>query len=263
MSSPLSVLSSFTINNNYYQDTKNKLFKSPFINPVIIVTGSIIITFGVVGGIYLKYKQIKGYYRSDISLEDAFTEDDLNVFNNYNNFMISGCSASGKTTLCNKIDLKIEKIHRIDLDELYWLPNWKHNPDEIFNSNVQKEFNKYNKNGWIIDGDYSEARHTSWSNAQVVIFLDYDFWVCFWRAVKRTSYRVITGQQVCNGNYETFYSTCILCNPEFGGIAGSVWVNYPRYKKRIKQWTKDYPHIKCVTIPSPYHCEYWLNKAAQ
>ena len=237
--------------------TKSKILQSPFINPITILSGCII-SAGIIGGIYITYKYQIGYYRSDILMKDAFNEDEFEIYSKGKKTIVLGCSCSGKSTLSKKIAKKIPNIKHVELDDLYYLPGWNWRSDQDFESIVRNTLSKNEK--WVIDGEYPEVHHMLWSDVEVVIWLDYDFWVVFWRSIKRTTYQILTGQKVCNGNINTFYSTFIECKPVFGGIPGWVIKTHSTFKEKIAEWTVQYPHVKIIIIPSPNHCDYWFNK---
>ena len=51
--------------------------------------------------------------------------------------IVIGTSCSGKTTLALKLAAKFDIPH-IELDQLYWLPEWKQRPADEFRPLVQE-----------------------------------------------------------------------------------------------------------------------------
>ena len=197
-----------------------------------------------------------GYYRYDISLENAFEKEELEVFNKYKRFIIVGCSSSGKSTLAKQIANKYSDLKRIELDYLWWLPQWTERDVKEFQSLVIQSMNKFNESGWIIDGNYRNVRDITWSKGDVVIWLDYEFWNVFYRACKRTFQRILFKESVCNGNIETLWG--FISDP-LQGIPFWVWRRHHVFQERIPRYQTEYPHIKIIRIKSPYHCDYWFN----
>ena len=112
---------------------------------------------------------------------------------------IIGTSGSGKTTLGHRL-ASITGYKLIDLDELFWLPKWKIRPQKEFIELVECELEN---DSWIISGNYEYCRAQVWTSADTILWLDYPFYIIFWRALKRSVVRLFTRKTCCNGNYET------------------------------------------------------------
>jgi adenylate kinase family enzyme len=121
---------------------------------------------------------------------------------------IIGTSGSGKTTLAKQISQSLNIPH-IELDYLYWQPNWVEHSDDIFRSKVSQALSI---NSWIVDGNYSQVRDIIWQKADTIIWLDYALSVILNRIIWRTLQRVLKKQEVCNGNRET-WQTNFICYP--------------------------------------------------
>ncbi|MEO0686920.1 MAG: adenylate kinase [Cyanobacteria bacterium J06649_11] len=165
---------------------------------------------------------------------------------------VIGTSGSGKTTLARKISHKL-MIPHIELDSLFWEPNWVTVPKDIFRDRVQKSLMGDN---WIVDGNYSKTRDIVWGDADTLIWLDYSFPVVISRIVWRTFHRVLTKQQVCNGNYETWRQT-------FSKDSIILWAlqNYHRRKREYPILFKqhEFSHLNIVNLSSPEATEDWLS----
>jgi hypothetical protein len=55
-----------------------------------------------------------------------------------------------------------------------------------------------------MDGNYAKVRDIVLPRATDAIWLNYAFPIVFWRALSRTSRRVISGEELFGGNRETF-----------------------------------------------------------
>lgn len=139
-----------------------------------------------------------------------------------NKIVIAGTSGCGKTTLGNKLSA-LTGNKTIDLDDLYWLPNWVKRQDEEFVDLVQKEMSSH---AWIICGNYSRIQKLTWTDADLIVWLDLSLTTCLWRTLKRSVKRWIAQEPCCNGNYETLRRL-------FGkdSILLWVWKTYPRRKR--------------------------------
>ena len=97
-----------------------------------------------------------------------------------NKIVIVGTSACGKTTLGHKLSALTGK-RNIDLDDLYWLPNWVKRQEEEFFDLVQREVSSH---AWIISGNYSRVQTLTWAHADLIIWLDLSLATCLGRALK-------------------------------------------------------------------------------
>lgn len=136
---------------------------------------------------------------------------------------IVGTSGAGKTTVAKKLSRKLN-IPAYELDNLYWLPGWQSTDWSIF---AEKVSSIVEKDSWIICGNYSKVREIIWDKADMIIWLDYSFLLCFIRSLLRSIKRIFTKQQCCNGNYETISRTFFSKNSIL------LWIikSHSRHKK--------------------------------
>jgi len=121
--------------------------------------------------------------------------------NKYKYISIVGSTCSGKTTLAKHLS-KILKIPHIELDAIYWGPNWKPKPFPEFREIVEK---KSETESWIIEGNYMSVQDIVFSKAELVIWLNFSFPIVFYRALSRTVKRMITQEELFSGNKERFF----------------------------------------------------------
>lgn len=114
--------------------------------------------------------------------------------------MVLGTSCCGKSTLARSLAQAMHVPH-VELDALHWGPNWSKPPLDEFRAAVRE---RADGERWVIDGNYSEVRDIVLSRATDAVWLNYSFPVVFWRALSRTSQRVISGEELFGGNRETF-----------------------------------------------------------
>ena len=70
------------------------------------------------------------------------------------NINVVGTSGSGKSTLARRPAHRLE-LPRIELDRLYWRPNWQGAPDEAFFAAIAAATATP---GWVLDGNYNRSR---------------------------------------------------------------------------------------------------------
>ncbi|OQY29876.1 MAG: adenylate kinase [Candidatus Cloacimonetes bacterium 4572_55] len=114
--------------------------------------------------------------------------------------VVLGTSGSGKTTLARDISEKLEIPH-IEMDRIYWRPNWCPPPEKEFRASVQEAVQG---ESWVLDGNYSRMRDIIWIRATTLIWLDYSFPLVLWRSISRTVKRIYSGEELYAGNRETF-----------------------------------------------------------
>ncbi|WP_413287529.1 AAA family ATPase [Bdellovibrio sp. HCB337] len=126
--------------------------------------------------------------------------------NAFSKVVVIGTSGAGKTTFAKAVSQKFD-IPDVELDALYWEPNWTAATPESFQNRVQAA--TLNK-GWVVHGNYRVVRDFLWHKADLIIWLDYPRHIILWRILKRSIYRAFTQKPMWNGNYEsirlTFFS---------------------------------------------------------
>jgi adenylate kinase family enzyme len=160
---------------------------------------------------------------------------------------IAGQTSAGKTTLARRLSAATGAPH-IELDALFHGPNWTPTPD--FRERVERLVAAPR---WISDGNYGACRDLTWGRAQLVIWLDYALPLILARLTRRTARRMISREELWNGNREEF--KFLLSNESlFKYAVESHWRHrrtYPQEFVRLRV-----PRV--VRIRSPRALEVWL-----
>ena len=82
------------------------------------------------------------------------------------NINVVGTSGSGKSTLARRLAHRLE-LPWIELDRLYWRPNWQGAPDEAFFAAIAAATATP---GWVLDGNYNRSRSVKWRAVDLVIW---------------------------------------------------------------------------------------------
>jgi adenylate kinase family enzyme len=117
----------------------------------------------------------------------------------------------------------------IELDAIYWQPNWNPRSHEEFREIVCQTLTG---DRWVVDGNYSVVRDIVWSRATTLIWLNYSFHTVFSRALKRTLRRAWDKEILFSGNRESFKNSFLSTDSIL------LWVLKTYGKQR-----KTYPHI--------------------
>lgn len=117
--------------------------------------------------------------------------------------VIYGPSGSGKTTLGRALGEKLG-LPFVELDAIVHAhPRWVDLSPEEFRAEVMRRLDLY-KDGWVMDGNYSMTRDILLPLADTAIRIRLPFRIVYWRLVRRTLRRVWTGEELWNGNRETW-----------------------------------------------------------
>ena len=171
-----------------------------------------------------------------------------------NRIIVIGTSCSGKSTFSKELALKLT-LEYIELDALHWLPDWVERDDDIFTELVQSATETDN---WVIDGNYGVVRQITWNKADTIIWLNYPFFLVFFRALKRTLRRMITHEQCCGNNKESFRLSFFSRN----SILLWVLTSYHRNKRDFPGIFQqpEFNHLQIIILQSPKKTEQFLQQ---
>ncbi len=113
-----------------------------------------------------------------------------------------GVSASGKTTLAKELSKRLHCEH-IELDALYHLPNWQDATVDDFRARSELHLRS---GRWVCDGYYGNWA-SQFDRADLIIWLDYPFRIILRRVLWRTLKRLLTKEELWNGNRESWKMT--------------------------------------------------------
>ena len=114
-------------------------------------------------------------------------------------FVVIGTSGSGKSTFA-KTFANTCGVTYVELDELFWAPNWTPHPTEVFKERVVAATEPER---WVVDGNYSVVRAVLWPKATDIVWLNFSRFTVFSRILRRTVMRAITRQDLWAGNKES------------------------------------------------------------
>jgi len=141
----------------------------------------------------------------------------------------------------------------VELDHLFWGPNWVAKPLEEFRSLAG---NASAGERWVIEGNYSAVRDLLWPKATVVIWLNYSLPVVLWRAVRRTVSRNITREELWHGNRESFRRSFLSRESIL------LWV-VTTFRRRQQQFealraSASFPQLTWVEFRNPVQAQHYL-----
>ena len=167
---------------------------------------------------------------------------------------IIGPSGTGKSTLARKLSERFSLPH-VELDALYWQPNWEAPPTDVFLDKVSKSLSG---DRWVTDGNYAAgvARDIVLTRADMVIWLDYTLAQVYRRLLPRTLRRVLKRETLWNGNRETFRSQFLSPDSLLLYVLKTHWRRRRRYAERFSAPG----HLEVLRFRTPRELEVWLEQ---
>ena len=165
--------------------------------------------------------------------------------------VIVGTTGSGKTTLGEKLS-DLLGMPLVDLDALNWGPNWSEIDRAEFREKVAAALTG---ECWITSGNYSIVRDIVWARADTLIWLDYPLPLVLWRLFRRTAKRIITREELWNGNRETFRTAFLSRESLF---IWAVTSTYRRRKSYQAALAAEYAHLSVLRFTMPGQTARWL-----
>ncbi len=170
---------------------------------------------------------------------------------------IIGTSGSGKTTFGRQL-AEILELPFLEMDAIFWGPDWEFPPDEVFFPRLKKVLDG---DDWVLDGNYTRTLDFKWNRVQAVIWLNFSFPRTVYQAVIRAGSRLISQEELWpgTGNRENLQ---MLFSKE-----SIIWWTVSSYQRHVKRnsayMTADkYSQIKFHRIRSPRAAKKFLTKAS-
>lgn len=167
---------------------------------------------------------------------------------------IIGTSGSGKSTLGKRLARQLN-VPYIDMDTLYWRPNWQGTPDEELYAKLEQLLQQ---SGWVLDGNYNRSRDIKWRNVDLIIWIDYGFWRTLRQAVLRAIKRARHKQELWSGtgNCESFRRSFLSRESIILWTIKTWRSNRERYARDMAD--PRYQHLRFVRLTSPQQADEFL-----
>lgn len=165
---------------------------------------------------------------------------------------VIGGSSVGKTTLSKELAHRLGVPH-IEIDALHHDPDWTEAPAEVLQARVDAAMAAA-PDGWVADGNYHGKLGVSvLERADTLVFLDLPYRTALRRVTWRTFRRLLTREELWNGNRETLRNTF--------GRQSIVWWVITQHGKYREKWPARYealPHLEVVRLSSVGAVREWL-----
>ena len=166
-----------------------------------------------------------------------------------------GPTGSGKTSTGRRL-ARILGFPFVEMDALFWGPDWTQSPDEVLRARVK---DAVRGDRWVIDGNYSRVQPIIWKRVDTVVWMDYPFRTVLWQLFWRTLSRVISKQELWagTGNTERWGNAFASRDSLFVWLMTSYWRRRKRYARAIA--SSENSHIVFVRLTSRSETEKWLS----
>ena len=109
----------------------------------------------------------------------------------------------GKSTLARAIAEDLD-LPYIELDAIFWLPNWEQREPGDFRERVQTAIDE-NPDGWVVDGNYGGSlKGQVAKQAETVVYVNMPWRVLFWRTLLRSIARAYDKRPICGENTDSW-----------------------------------------------------------
>lgn len=163
---------------------------------------------------------------------------------------VIGGSCTGKTTIARELARRLGVPH-VELDALFWEPNWQEASTEDFRARVNEALAP---DGWVVDGNYHGRLGTIvLERADTAVFLDLPFRTVLRRVLARTLRRAVTREEMWNGNRESFRTVVSR-----DSIIWWVVTMHRTYREKWPPRLAPLTHLRVVHLRSARETRRWL-----
>ncbi|MFZ3080715.1 MAG: Imm5 family immunity protein [Bellilinea sp.] len=110
---------------------------------------------------------------------------------------------------------------------------------------------------WVVDGNYAKVRDIIWPRADTLIWLELPLAVVLWRLFWRTVRRVVTREELWNGNKETFRGAFFSKDSLLVYVFKSRKKHRQTYPDLFRQ--PEYSHLRLIHFRTAAQVESWLD----
>lgn len=169
--------------------------------------------------------------------------------------VVIGSTCAGKSTLGADLAERLS-VRFIDLDALYWAPNWQPVPLDEFRRRVDKATKA---SGWVLAGSYSSQWDISWARAEAVVWLDIALLSIVARIMKRSCQRWRSAELLWGTNRERLLPQLKFWDEKTSLVAWAVR-HHAAKRRDYEAATRDerWQHIRFLRFRSNHEAERWM-----
>jgi len=167
--------------------------------------------------------------------------------------VIVGSSGSGKTTLARTLASHYNLPH-VEIDSLHFEPNWVEVDFPILRTRIDAALSGPT---WVVDGNYAKLRDIIWARGDTLIWLELPLGIVLWRLLSRTFTRIITQEELWQGNRENLRSAFFSKDSLVLYMLKTRKVHHIGYPLALKQ--PEYCHLKLIHLRTAAQVRNWLD----
>lgn len=176
--------------------------------------------------------------------------------------VVVGSSSTGKSTFAEQLAFLIDGNH-IELDALFWLPNWQTPEIEDFRAKITAAVEQGPR--WITSGNYTArgAPEIAWAQGDTVIWLDLPLRTTLPRLLRRVWRRWRDKELLWGTNRERFWAHFKLWSED--SLVGLAIRRHRRNRRHFIEMLADprYPHLRRHHLRSPAEIARFLEQVEQ
>ncbi len=166
---------------------------------------------------------------------------------------VVGTSGSGKTTFARALAERLD-IPFTELDSLHHGPGWTEASPEELRARVEAAM--ADPEGWVFDGNYeTKLGDLVWEAADTIVWLDLPLHLSLRRLWRRTARRIRTGEELWNGNRESWRGAF------WGRESLFAWTVRSHFRRR-REWPERAARFGVVRLRSPREVQAFLDGVA-
>lgn len=168
--------------------------------------------------------------------------------------LVIGTSGAGKSRLAGEL-AAILGVPRVELDALYWGPDWTPRPRADFEAALRRATAQP---AWVIDGNYGSPRDLLWPHATHVIWLDYGRATIMARVLRRTLRRALWRERLWAGNRESLRRALFTRD----SILRWSWQTFDKNRDAYTALRESdtYPQLHWLRFTRPAQARGWLRR---
>jgi adenylate kinase family enzyme len=169
--------------------------------------------------------------------------------------LVIGTSGAGKSTFAQALATATDCPY-IELDALYWGPDWQAVPTEQFKCSVVAATQGKR---WVADGNYSAVRDDLWPRATHVVWLNYGRFTVFSRVLWRTLSRGLLRNRLSHGNRESLRMAFLSKD----SILRWSWTTYASNQRKFAalRAQPEFAHLQWTELTRPAQAQAFLAAA--
>ena len=166
---------------------------------------------------------------------------------------VVGTTGSGKTTFARRLSERLAVPH-IELDALYWGPDWTPAPVEVFRERIAEAIAAP---AWVADGNYTTSTGGQvWAAADTLVWLDVSIALIYRRLFTRTTARAVRGVELWNGNRESLRTAFFSRESLFVWALKTHWKHRHEWPEMLRR--PEFAHLRLARLRSPKGAERYL-----